>query len=108
MFDVIALFIVIMITILLTIVTLPVALLLLLLEWALGARREEGPLVSVRKGRRLTVAVSKTVVTATGWKLDRMLEGEPHRLYFTRVFHKLINYERLGREEQGLAGGLRA
>ncbi len=80
----------------LTIVAVPVAALLLLLEWGLGLRREEGPLLRVYDGRRRFVSVAGTRVVATGMNIDRMAEGAPHRLYFTRVFHRLINYERLG------------
>ena len=90
-----ALVFIVLSVILVTIVTLPVALLLLILEWVRGARQEEGRLVIVGKGRGRKVSVSDTLVRARGWNIDRMVEGDPHRLYFTRMFHRLVNYERL-------------
>lgn len=94
--DLIGCFILLGIGLLLAVVTLPVVALLVLLEWSLGASSEEGPLVRVYAGRRRTLFVAGTSVNARGANIDRMLDGATHRIYFTRISHSLINYERLG------------
>jgi hypothetical protein len=78
------------------VIALPVAVVVLLLEWGLGARTEEGPLLRVYDGRRRVMFAGETAMSSQGLNVDRMEEGAVHRLYFTRITHSLINYERLG------------
>ena len=83
----------------LTIVALPVTAALLIAESFSGSLSEEGRLTKVyeNSGQRF-VSIADTRVTATGTNIDRMVDGASHRLYFTHMFHRLINYERLGGE----------
>ena len=85
--------IVLVILLAIALVTLPVAIILLLVEALLGVRPEEGPLGKVE---RRAISVGETRVAARRKQIERLTEGAPHRLYLSRITSSLVNYERLG------------
>jgi hypothetical protein len=89
--------------VLIALVGIPLVLLLVLLEWGVGLPWEEGALWRAYNGKRRMLSVGGTVVAARGLNVDRMVDGAIHRIYFTRLSHSLVNYERLGGQALAIA-----
>jgi len=81
----------------LLVILIPIFLLLTILEWAFGARMEEGPLQKSIERRANVISVGLTKFKRSGRDGDPLQEGARHRIYFTRFSKSLINFERLGR-----------
>ena len=94
--DLVSLLIGLTLGLLLALLTLPVLLLFLVIEWLLGVRSEEGRLMKVIDGRQKNLWVADTLVAARGKDIKPMVDGAYHRLYFSRMTLSLVNYERLG------------